>query len=44
MKISKFAIWHSFSLSMFIMWIVSTVVAMVVAIALYGTSAAHVVP
>jgi anaerobic C4-dicarboxylate transporter DcuA/anaerobic C4-dicarboxylate transporter DcuB len=43
-KISKFAIWHSFSLSMFIMWIVSTVVAMVVAIALYGTSAAHVVP
>ena len=37
-KISKFAIWHSFSLSMFVMWLVSGVVAMVVAITVYGTS------
>jgi hypothetical protein len=29
---------------MFIMWIVSTVLAMLVAIAVYGTSAATVVP
>jgi hypothetical protein len=29
---------------MFIMWIVSTVVGMVVAIAVYGTSSATVVP
>ena len=36
-RISKYAIWHSFSLSMFIMWIVSTVVALVVALAVYGT-------
>jgi anaerobic C4-dicarboxylate transporter DcuA/anaerobic C4-dicarboxylate transporter DcuB len=42
--ITKYAIWHSFSLSMFIMWIVSTVLAMLVAIAVYGTSAATVVP
>jgi anaerobic C4-dicarboxylate transporter DcuB len=38
-KISKFAIWHSFSLSMFVMWLVSTVVAMLVAVLVYGTSA-----
>jgi anaerobic C4-dicarboxylate transporter DcuB len=37
-RISKFAIWHSFSLSMFIMWIVGTVVAMLVAAVVYGTS------
>jgi anaerobic C4-dicarboxylate transporter DcuB len=37
-KISKFAIWHSFSLSMFIMWIVGTVVAMLIAVVVYGTS------
>jgi anaerobic C4-dicarboxylate transporter DcuB len=43
-RISKYAIWHSFSLSMFIMWLVSTAVGMVVAIAVYGTSAAQVVP
>ena len=42
--ISKYAIWHSFSLSMFIMWLVSTAVGMIVAIAVYGTSAAQVVP
>ena len=38
-KISKFAIWHSFSLSMFVMWLVSAVVAMVVAVVVYGTGA-----
>jgi anaerobic C4-dicarboxylate transporter DcuB len=38
-KISRFAVWHSFSLSMFIMWLVSTVVAMLVAVVVYGTSA-----
>jgi len=43
-KISKYAIWHSFSLSMFIMWLVSTAVGMVIAIAVYGTSSAVVVP
>ena len=42
--ISKYAIWHSFSLSMFIMWLVSTAVGMVVAIAVYGTSSAQVIP
>jgi anaerobic C4-dicarboxylate transporter DcuB len=36
-RISRFAIWHSFSLPMFIMWIVSTVVALIVALAVYGT-------
>jgi anaerobic C4-dicarboxylate transporter len=36
--ISKFAIWHSFSLPMLIMWIVSTVVGFVVALVVYGTS------
>lgn len=36
--ISKAAIWHSFSLPMFIMWIVSTVVALLVAALVYGTS------
>jgi anaerobic C4-dicarboxylate transporter len=36
--ITKYAIWHSFSLPMFVMWIVSTVVAVVVAVAVYGTS------
>jgi anaerobic C4-dicarboxylate transporter DcuA/anaerobic C4-dicarboxylate transporter DcuB len=43
-RISKFAIWHSFSLSMFVMWLVSTVLAMVVALVVYGTSAAQVTP
>jgi anaerobic C4-dicarboxylate transporter DcuB len=42
--ITKYAVWHSFSLSMFVMWIVSTVVGMVIAVAVYGTSAAQVVP
>ena len=36
--ITKYAIWHSFSLPMFIMWIVSTVVAVLVALVVYGTS------
>jgi anaerobic C4-dicarboxylate transporter DcuA/anaerobic C4-dicarboxylate transporter DcuB len=38
-KISKYAIWHSFSLPMFVMWLVGMVVALIVAIAVYGTSA-----
>ncbi len=38
-RISKFAVWHSFSLSMFVMWLVSTVVAMLVAVLVYGTGA-----
>lgn len=37
-RISKYAIWHSFSLSMFVMWIVSTVLALLTAVLLYGTS------
>ena len=37
--ISKYAIWHSFSLPMFVMWLVGMVVALIVAIAVYGTSA-----
>jgi anaerobic C4-dicarboxylate transporter-like protein len=37
--ITKYAIWHSFSLPMFVMWISSTVVALLVAIAVYGTGA-----
>ena len=37
-KISKYAIWHSFSLPMFVMWLVSTVVAGLVAVVVYGTS------
>jgi anaerobic C4-dicarboxylate transporter DcuA/anaerobic C4-dicarboxylate transporter DcuB len=36
--ISKYAIWHSFSLPMFVMWLVGMVVALIVAIAVYGTS------
>jgi anaerobic C4-dicarboxylate transporter DcuA/anaerobic C4-dicarboxylate transporter DcuB len=36
--ISKYAIWHSFSLPMFVMWLTSTVVGVVVALAVYGTS------
>jgi anaerobic C4-dicarboxylate transporter DcuA/anaerobic C4-dicarboxylate transporter DcuB len=36
--ITKYAVWHSFSLPMFTMWIVSTVVAVVVAVVIYGTS------
>jgi anaerobic C4-dicarboxylate transporter DcuA/anaerobic C4-dicarboxylate transporter DcuB len=36
--ISKYAIWHSFSLPMFVMWLASTVVACVVAVVGYGTS------
>jgi anaerobic C4-dicarboxylate transporter DcuA/anaerobic C4-dicarboxylate transporter DcuB len=38
-RISKYAIWHSFSLSMFVMAIVGMVVALIVAAAVYGTSA-----
>jgi anaerobic C4-dicarboxylate transporter DcuB len=37
-RISKFAVWHSFSLSMFVMWIVGTVVALGIAVVVYGTS------
>ena len=37
--ISKYAIWHSFSLPMFVMWIVSTVVGLGVAALVYGTTA-----
>jgi anaerobic C4-dicarboxylate transporter DcuB len=37
-KISKYAVWHSFSLPMFVMWLVSMVVAMLVAVVFYGTS------
>ncbi|HZB43534.1 MAG TPA: anaerobic C4-dicarboxylate transporter [Ilumatobacter sp.] len=36
--ITKYAIWHSFSLPMFVMWLVSSVVAILVAVAVYGTS------
>ena len=36
--ITKYAIWHSFSLPMFVMWITSTVAALLVAVAVYGTS------
>ena len=36
--ITKYAVWHSFSLPMFVMWISSTVVALVVAVVVYGTS------
>jgi anaerobic C4-dicarboxylate transporter DcuB len=36
--ISKYAIWHSFSLPMFVMWVVSTIVAVVVALVVYGTT------
>ena len=36
--ISKYAIWHSFSLPMFVMWLSSTVVASLVAVVVYGTS------
>jgi anaerobic C4-dicarboxylate transporter DcuA/anaerobic C4-dicarboxylate transporter DcuB len=36
--ITKYAIWHSFSLPMFVMWLVSTVMALVVALLVYGTS------
>jgi anaerobic C4-dicarboxylate transporter DcuB len=36
--ISKYAVWHSFSLPMFVMWLVSTVVGCLVALAVYGTS------
>ena len=35
--ITKYAIWHSFSLPMFVMWLVSTVVAVLVALLVYGT-------
>jgi anaerobic C4-dicarboxylate transporter DcuB len=37
-KISKYAVWHSFSLPMFVMWLSSTVVACLVAAVVYGTS------
>jgi anaerobic C4-dicarboxylate transporter DcuA/anaerobic C4-dicarboxylate transporter DcuB len=43
-KISKFAIWHSFSLSMFVMWIVAMAVGMVIALLVYGTGSATVTP
>jgi anaerobic C4-dicarboxylate transporter DcuA/anaerobic C4-dicarboxylate transporter DcuB len=36
--ITKYAVWHSFSLPMFVMWISSTVVALGVAALVYGTS------
>jgi anaerobic C4-dicarboxylate transporter DcuA/anaerobic C4-dicarboxylate transporter DcuB len=36
--ISKYAIWHSFSLPMFVMWLVGTVIAMIIATVVYGTS------
>lgn len=36
--ISKYAIWHSFSMPMFVMWLVGTVIAMVIATLVYGTS------
>ena len=36
--ISKFAIWHSFSLPMFVMWLVSTVVGCLVALLVYGST------
>ena len=36
--ISKYAIWHSFSLPMFVMWLASSVVACLVAVLVYGTS------
>ncbi len=36
--ISKYAIWHSFSLPMFVMWLVGMVIAMIVATVVYGTS------
>jgi anaerobic C4-dicarboxylate transporter DcuB len=36
--ITKYAIWHSFSLPMFVMWLVSSVVAIGVALVVYGTS------
>jgi anaerobic C4-dicarboxylate transporter DcuA/anaerobic C4-dicarboxylate transporter DcuB len=36
--ISKYAIWHSFSLSMFVQWLVGMVLAMVVATIFYGTN------
>jgi anaerobic C4-dicarboxylate transporter DcuA/anaerobic C4-dicarboxylate transporter DcuB len=35
--ITKYAIWHSFSLPMFVMWLVSTLVAVLVALLVYGT-------
>jgi len=37
-RISKYAVWHSFSLPMFVMWLSSTVLASVVAVVVYGTS------
>ncbi len=36
--ITKYAVWHSFSLPMFVMWLVSAVVGTLVALAVYGTS------
>jgi anaerobic C4-dicarboxylate transporter len=36
--ITKYAIWHSFSLPMFVMWISSNIVALGVAALVYGTS------
>jgi anaerobic C4-dicarboxylate transporter DcuA/anaerobic C4-dicarboxylate transporter DcuB len=36
--ITKYAIWHSFSQPMFIMWLVSTVAGMIIATLFYGTS------
>ena len=37
-KISKYAVWHSFSLPMFVMWLSSTLVACLIAAVVYGTS------
>lgn len=36
--ITKYAIWHSFSQPMFIMWLVSTVAGMIIATIAFGTS------
>ncbi len=36
--ISKYAIWHSFSLPMFVQWLVGMVLAMIVATIFYGTN------
>ncbi len=36
--ISKYAVWHSFSLPMFVMWLVSTLVGSLVALLAYGST------
>jgi anaerobic C4-dicarboxylate transporter DcuB len=35
--ISKYAIWHSFSLPMFVMWLVGTVAGVIIGTVIYGT-------